>query len=475
MESNSPKEGTAMTDTLLIYPYFQPAHDRSVFRFPPLGLGYIASYLRMHGVSVEIVDCTFIGEDEALRHVKENKPSVIGIYSMYTMEENSLRFARRLRKECDTLVAGGPLPTISPEKFLQDFDLVAIGEGEQTMLEIVNAFKAGDDFSKINGITYKKTSMNGLQQSDSNEKNSVTFNPQRQFISDLDSIPFPARDLFQNNRYIAYHKKVFGDATTSLMTSRGCPFNCDFCSKPVFGDTTRMRSPGNVVDEIEDIISYGYDCIFFQDDCFTLDEQRVTRICEEILDRGLGIRWRCLSRVDSVQHETLLKMKKAGCERIFFGIESGNDSVLKIMNKQFTTDQARAAVESVASTGIETGAFFILGYPGETDQTVLDTVSFAASLPLDYASFTMPYPIPGTGLYEKVRKSAKDPMYTVPKSRLIDHSLNFESNFSETKLKFAILKAAAQIRMRKHLPNTAYTIIGKPFEALTYLVFKALK
>jgi anaerobic magnesium-protoporphyrin IX monomethyl ester cyclase len=168
-------------------------------------------------------------------------------------------------------------------------------------------------------------------------------------------------------------------------------------------------------------------------------------------------------------------MKQAGCERIFFGIESGNDSVLKIMNKQFTTDQARAAVESVASTGIETGAFFILGYPGETDQTVLDTVSFAASLPLDYASFTMPYPIPGTGLYEKVRKSVKDPMYTVPKSRLIDHSLNFESYFSETKLKFAILKAAAQIRMRKHLPNTAYTIIGKPFEALTDLVFKALK
>lgn len=464
-----------MIETLLIYPYFQSARDRSIFRFPPLGLGYIASYLRMNGVSVEIVDCTFMDEKEALRRIEESEPSVVGIYSMYTMEESSLRLAKMLRKESRLLVAGGPLPTICPDRFLQDFDVVVVGEGEQTMLEIVKAFRKGEDFSKINGIAYKKTTTSNHQFSDEDEKNRITHSPPRQFIPDLDSIPFPARDLFENSRYIAYHKKTFGDATTSLMTSRGCPFNCDFCSKPVFGDTTRVRSPENVVDEIEDVLSYGYDRIFFQDDCFTIDEQRVGRICEEIVNRGLDLRWRCLSRVDSIEPGILSKMKQAGCERIFFGIESGNDSVLKTMKKQFTTDQARRAVESAASAGIETGAFFILGYPGETDETILDTIRFAASLSLNYASFTMPYPILGTGLYEKVKGSVKAPTHKVPHHDFVDHSLNFESSFSETKLKFAIIKAATQSRIRKHLTNSMYTVIGKPFEIATDLIFKALK
>ena len=464
-----------MIETLLIYPNFRLAHDKSVFRFPPLGLGYIASYLRTNNVSVEIVDGTFMSEKAAIQRVEESEASTVGIYSMYTMEESSYRIAEHATKKGRLLVAGGPLPTIRPSEFLQDFDVVVLGEGEQTMLEIVTAFKKGEGFSEINGIAYKER--NGLSHDNLNEdrNNRIILNPARPFIPNLDSIPLPARDLFENNQYIAYYKNAFGYAATSLVTSRGCPFNCDFCSKPVFGETVRMRSYGNVVDEIEDALSYGYNYIFFQDDCFTLDEQRVSRICEEVLKRGLDFRWSCLSRVDSIGTETLSKMKQAGCERIFFGIESGSDLVLKTMKKQFTADQARKAVELTASTGIETGAFFILGYPEETDETILDTIRFASSLPLDYLSFTLPYPIPGTGLYEKVKSSIKDPIYTAPRHRMINHSLNFESSFSETKLKFAIIKATIQSGMRRHLPDLMYQVVGRPFETVTDLVFKALK
>jgi len=416
-----------------------------------------------------------MSEKAAIQRIEESEASIVGIYSMYTMEESSYRIAQEVRKKGRLLVAGGPLPTIRPLEFLQDFDVVVIGEGEQTMLEIVTAFKKGEDFSKINGIAYKER--RGFSHINQNEdkNNRIIFNPARPFIPNLDSIPLPARDLFENNQYMAYYRNTFGYAATSLMTSRGCPFNCDFCSKPVFGETVRMRSSGNVVDEIEDALSYGYNYIFFQDDCFTLDEQRVSEICEEILKRGLGFHWSCLSRVDSIGIETLSKMKKAGCERIFFGIESGNDMVLKTMKKQFTADQARKAVELTASTGIETGAFFILGYPEETDETILDTIRFASSLPLDYLSFTLPYPIPGTGLYEKVKDSIKDPIYSAPHHRLINHSLNFESSFSEKKLKFAIIKATIQSRMKRRLPDLMYQVVGKPFEIMTDLFFRALK
>ncbi len=464
----------SLTDVVLVYPYFQSAHEKSIFRSPPLGLGYLASYLRSNGVTTKIVDGTFIKEEECFERVVRSEPAVVGVYSMYTMEESSLRLAKRLRDKCDLLVAGGPLPTILPGKFLQSFDVVVVGEGEHTMLEVVRAFREGEDFSKVRGVAYKKAHATSRDTS-GNEEDLIVRSPARPFVSDIDSLPFPARDLFENDLYMAYHRRKFGKATASMMTSRGCPFSCDFCSKPVFGNTIRMRSAENVVDEIEDILSYGYDSIFFQDDCFTLDYERVCRICDEVMGRGLSFSWSCLSRVDSVRPEVLGKMRKAGCERVFFGIESGNDAVLKIMRKEFTTGQARKAVELAASAGVKPGAFFMLGYPGETDQTVLDTIRFATSLPLDYLSFTVPYPIPGTGLYEKVKNEVKCATYAAAQHGLVNHSLVFESSFSETKLKFAIVKAAVQFRARKHLRNTAYNVLGKPFEASTNLIFRALK
>jgi anaerobic magnesium-protoporphyrin IX monomethyl ester cyclase len=460
-------------DVLLIYPYFRPSSDRSVFRFPPLGLGYIASHLRSNHISVQVIDCTFLDETDVIRKAHELNPSVIGIYSMYTMEENSKRFARLFKPECDLVVAGGPLPSVYPERFLHDFDVVVIGEGEQTMLELARSFEQGD-LSGIPGIAYKENQTS--DEKPPSKQSRTLFNRRRQVVADLDSLQFPARDLFDNDSYKRHYKKTFGYSLTSIMTSRGCPFSCDFCSKPVFGDTYRARSPRSVVDEIEDALAYGYDGVFFQDDCFTLDKKRVTLICDEIIRRGLKLEWECLSRVDVVDSDTMRRMRQAGCRRVFFGIESGNDTVLRIMKKEFTADQAARAVRLARSEGIRAGAFFILGYPGETDDTIIDTIRFSTSLPLDYLSYTLPYPIPGTGLYEKANR---DPGTFSPKApakrRLIDHELVFRSQFSERKLKFAIAKATAQFRLRKHLSDSGYSLIGRPFEVLSDLAFRALK
>lgn len=446
----------------LVYPYFRPFHDDTPFRFPPLGLGYIAAYLRKYGVSVDLVDCTFLKEEEALERVRQNAPEMIGIYSMYSMRDTAIRMAGALRGECDLLVAGGPLPTVSPKDFLRYFDVVALGEGEETALQLALDNNGKDELANIEGIAYK-------------HDGKIKFTKPREFIKNLDTIPFPARELFDNESYRAYYSKRFGYTITSLMSSRGCPFVCEFCSRPIFGTTFRSRSARNIVDEIEAILKLGYCRIWFADDCFTLNRTRLLNVCNEIIQRGIKVEWECLSRVDTVDKETMDKMKLAGCVRLFFGIESGNDRILSLMKKHITTGRAKEAVGIAKQSGVQVGAFFIVGYPGEQDATILDTVRFASALPLDYLSFTMPYPIPGTDLYDRIEGTLVSSEWAEPRKRtLVKHKLLFSSPFSEAKLKFAILKGLAQHELRKHVGNRVYKLVGTPFEQVTDRIFKML-
>ena len=453
-----------MTDLTLVYPYFHPRADTSIFRFPPLGLGYIAAYLRQRGISVEIVDCTFMNQKEALRKIIDSKPKIIGIQSMYSMKEKAMELGKLLKSHCELLIAGGALPTIDPKAFLEHFDVVVIGEGEQTMFELVSQFLIGGELSSVKGICYHEKGTGHVKKTSPRELN-----------KDLNNFPKPSRDLFENNAYKSFYSKKFGYTTTAIMTSRGCPFSCDFCSKPVFGDNFRTSSISNVVDEIEEVISLGYSRIWFADDCFTLDRDRLMGICDEIIKRGLRIGWECLSRVDTIDMATLNKMKRAGCIRMFFGIESGNDSILILMKKQITTKQVRRALLLCKRSGIKAGAFFIVGYPGETNKTVLETINFASSLPLDYLSFTMPYPIPGTPLYDRLNGERFSNEWEEPKNiRLVKHRLLFESNMSERKLMFGIIKGMIQFYTRKYMGNRGQKLLGIPFETITNSIYNLL-
>jgi anaerobic magnesium-protoporphyrin IX monomethyl ester cyclase len=383
---------------------------------------------------------------------------------MFSMKNKSLEFARILKNDCELLVAGGPLPTTNPELFLDDFDVVVVGEGEQTMLQIAVEVEKKGDLSKIRGIVYKEKDTSQIRSTAAQEE-----------VEDLDSLPFPFRELFDNSAYKNYYSKKYGYTTTAVMTSRGCPFSCDFCSRPIFGNSFRSRTATKVVDEIEEVVALGYDRIWFADDCFTLNRERLLGICNEIIKRGLRIEWECLSRVDTLDAEAIEKMKQAGCIRMFFGIESGNDSILELMNKQITINQVRAALSLCEETGVKAGAFFIVGYPGENDETVLQTVKFASSLPLDYLSFTMPYPIPGTPLYSRLNGKMVSSEWEEPKNiKLVKHKLLFNSKLSEGKLKFAIVKGMIQFYVRKYTGKKGYRLLGVPFESLTNSIYRLL-
>jgi anaerobic magnesium-protoporphyrin IX monomethyl ester cyclase len=454
-----------MAKVTLVYPYFQSSNDNSIFRFPPLGLGYVAASLRTQGIPVELVDCTFHRHEEVVEKVRHSNPQIIGIYSMFSMKKSSLELAQLFKDDCDLLVVGGPLPTSAPADFLGAFDVAAIGEGEETLVELVKCVEKGEDFSIVKGVAYK-------------DRGKIRFTPARDFVQNLDDLPFPSRELFDNEAYKKYYSKRFGYTITSMITSRGCPFSCDFCSRPVFGTSFRTRSPSNIVDEVESIRSFDYDRVWFADDCFTLNRARLISVCDEIIRRGIDVNWECLSRADTVDREAACKMRQAGCIRVFFGIESGNNDVLALMRKQITVEQARKAVYAAKDAGLQVGAFFIVGYPGESDGTVLDTVRFASGLPLDYLSFTLPYPIPGTALFERVKGNggvfADD--WEEPKNwSLIKHKLLYGSNFSEAKLKLAIGKAQLQFYGRRYLGNRGYGVVGLPLERLTDAAFKLIR
>jgi len=457
-----------LSKVLLIYPYFRPPRDRSVFRFPPLGISYIASSLIEAGHQVQLLDCTFMKKSEALEQSLTSRAEVVGIYCMVTMLDDCLWLARQLRQQTRLLMVGGPLPTCEPQAFLDDFDVVVRGEAEATVLELLQANTNGADLSKVPGIVLRKRTI-----SDGNGQAETIFTPERPFIEHLDDLPFPARQLLPNEKYIQFGRKKYGFSITTVMSTRGCPYDCEFCSNVIFGGSYRQRSAANVVDEVEQALAFGYDRISFADDVFTLRKKRVLEICAEIKKRGLNFYWECLARVDSLDDATYTEMYQAGCRRVYFGIESGDDEILKLMNKKITAAQARHAVIAAHQAGLEVGAFFILFYPGESDQTVLNTLRFATSLPLDYLGLTMPYPLPGTPLYERVKAQIKRP-WRPGESVFGSHVLIYDSNFSEAKMWFGIIKGKVQFEIVHRLGRLA-PVVMRLFERLTDWIFLRIK
>jgi anaerobic magnesium-protoporphyrin IX monomethyl ester cyclase len=279
--------------------------------------------------------------------------------------------------------------------------------------------------------------------------------------------------MLPNESYIQYGKKKYGYSITTVMSTRGCPFHCEFCSNVIYGGTYRERSPSNVVDEIEKALALGYDRISFADDVFTLNGRRVVEICHEIRRRGLRCWWECLGRVDALDYPIALEMKQAGCARVFFGIESGNDQILKLMNKKITTKQVRNAVEAAHRAGLQVGGFFILFYPGDTDDTVIDTLRFATSLPLDYLGLTMPYPLPGTALHERV-KGQIIRKWRPHEGLLTSHVLTYDAGFSEAKMRFGILKGHAQFHLKRRLGKLSPRFLAL-FEKSTDALLRLLR
>ena len=423
---------TEHVDVVLVYPQRAPAQGRH-WIMPSLGLMYLSASLRHAGYTVKHIDHTFLERREVLAEINRLRPSVIGIYCMITMQDEALSLAEQVRGKALTVV-GGPYPS-------------------ETIVSIMEHL--GDRrFDEIPGVVFKRDGQ-------------VVRSTARQRTKDMTHLPLPYRGDIPNDQYIAYWRKHWKDATTPLMSTRGCPFRCDFCHKSVFGDLFSARPTESVVAEMREIAELGYDHIWMSDDLFTLNYRRTFELAEAIEDAHLPLTWECLSRVTHVDQALFEQMHRAGCKRIFFGIESGDERVLKEMKKGITPDQARAAVEACVAAGIKAAGFFMVGYLGETTDSLIRSINFSSSLPLDYVSYTIAYPLPGTGFYERVReRRLHGEWHKVRHNRLL-----FNTDFSEHKLRAAILKGAIQHRLnRMHMRPAA-----RAFQLATDPVLRAMK
>jgi len=458
-----------MVDVALIFPYFDDGRSK-YFKFPPLGIGYISAFLRRHGYSVKIIDCTFKKMCDVVRDAANAR--VVGIYSMLSMVDTAKEIARRVRDSCELLVAGGPMPSAYPTKFLDVFDVVVQGEGEFTMLELMESLDRNSSVEKVRGLYLGPSVWERVDGSPLANGGGIHYTGPRPLVKDLDLLGSPDRDSYDNELYKQYYWKNFGYTMTSMIASRGCPFSCSFCWRPDYGRIYRVRSPENIVDEMEEIrYKYKYERIWFADELFIANKKHVIRLCEEIVSRRLDVLWECLARADLIDGEIARHMRKAGCYKIIFGLEAGDDRILSLMNKRLTVEQSKKAVKTVVENGIKAGGFFILGYPGETNETMLKTIKLASSLPLDYFSMTIPYPLPGTKLYEQVRDRMISEEWEKPPTGY-DHRLLFRHDFSIDKLKYGMWKAKTQARLRKKLgPLYAF---AKPWEWYTDYRFKRM-
>jgi radical SAM superfamily enzyme YgiQ (UPF0313 family) len=365
---------------------------------PSLGILMLAAVARDEGFACSIVDASALAltEQELLQRLETVSPDILCISSTTLAIGNAHLFAAAARRlfPSITIIVGGPHVTAAPRETMErfpDFDIAVIGEGEATIVELLKALQTGSALIDVSGLVYR-------------EADKLCDTGRRPFIADLDSLPYPAWDLLDDfpERYLPAPFKVQKLPAATLVTSRGCPNTCIFCDRSVFGSSCHAYSAEYVVRQIVELHHrYGIREFSFEDDTFITFKSRLKQICEKLIELELGISWTCLGRVNHVSVDNLALMKKAGCWQISFGIESGSEVILALINKRVTLDQIRKAIHLSRAAGIKTKGFVILGHPEETVKSMKMTIDFALELPLNDISVSLMTPFPGTELYAR--------------------------------------------------------------------------
>jgi len=386
---------------------------------PPIGLMYLAAVLREAGEEVEILDADLLdlSIEETAKEVYHKHPSIVGVTATTPTIKNALKVVSAVKSLDRSLVTvvGGVHPTFMPEETLLScpaLDIVVIGEGEQTLLELTQTLKGfqwngggylAEEFaervSEVNGIAYR----------DPSNPNLIRYTPPRAFINDLDKIPLPARDLVPFEHY-----KLLGkDASIgAIITSRGCPYGCTYCSSSRIGGLKfRARSVDNVLQEIQELhYRYHLHNIEIIDDIFTLNQKRAFEFAEKLKKIKLDIEWVASSRVNTITRDLARALFSAGLRTLYYGVESGSQRILDLMKKRVKLEQIRDAFRITREEGVKPLGSFILGYPSETLDEMKQTIKFAGELNAEYAQFCVLTPYPGTPIYYELK--SKDLLLT---------------------------------------------------------------
>jgi anaerobic magnesium-protoporphyrin IX monomethyl ester cyclase len=384
---------------------FPPSPYQTKETMPPLGIAWLAAVLRENGFKdVFLIDCVInkYSNEQVLELLKKEGPDLVGLSFGTQNRFYAFELAEMIKNNFPeiAIAVGGPHPTLTADDILKNIsaiDIVGRGEGELTFLELVRAIDEKTDLRKVAGISFRQ------------KNGQIVHNVFREPIQDLDSLPMPARDLLPIEKYrqtIPLSEKI----CTSVISSRGCPYNCVYCStSEQWGHKIRHRSAKNVVDEIEFLMkNYQLDGVGFFDDVFTMNKARVIEICQEIISRKLNIGWWCEARANTIDEETVGWMKRSGCEHISMAIESGSEKILKNIKKGITLEQGINAAKIIKKAGIKQKVFFMHGLPGETYEDIKKTVFLSRYLKfnigIEETTQTLTVIYPGTEL-ERIAKN----------------------------------------------------------------------
>jgi len=389
-----------ITDIVLINPnYTKSENKKFIFHlpvqcYPPLGLAYLASSLENSGFSSEIIDARALNlsDSSVILKLKRIEPNFVGIYVNSFALPQVYSLIKKIKENTDSIVlVGGPHITYYPSSVIKlNADFGFIGDSERSLVNFLKYYYNKRSVSNVKGLVFKK--------------NGILVANERDVIENLDLLPFPARYKLPQDRYYSPLSK--GKMTT-MITSRGCVYDCIFCAIPN-KKRYRERSPVNVIEEIEEIVDLGIEHIEFEDDCFTLNKARAKKICKMMIENNIKINWGCETRADAVDYETLKLMKKAGCTNIRYGIEAGSDRVRNnVIGKKISDRIIKKSIGLTKKMGLTTITYFMFGNPTETVDEMKRTIKFVKEIDPDLVDFHLPIPIPGSRLFDVAVREKK--------------------------------------------------------------------
>jgi anaerobic magnesium-protoporphyrin IX monomethyl ester cyclase len=448
-------------DILLTHCYFleDDEKEQQIMRpYPPLGILYISGYLEDQGIQNEVYDTTFSSKKAFRTYLLTHKPRVIGIYVNLMTKINVLETIRFVKENLPntSIILGGPEVRYSAENFLRyGADYIVIGEGEETMTELVNNLilvPAGMEADasgqpdvhvakNIYGIAYL-------------HNNQFVQNPERQKIKDLNELSIPNRKKINLHQYLDTWKKFHGKNALSVSTMRGCPYTCKWCSRAVYGLSYRRRNPDKVVEELVQVKKeYNPDSLWFVDDVFTISHKWLTGFRDELKRQDLLIPYECITRADRLNEEVILMLKETGCFRIWIGAESGSQKVIDLMDRRVDVNQVRDMIKLTRKHGIEAGTFIMLGYPGETEADIEETIHHLKESNPDYFTITVAYPIKGTELYQEIEAIQTT---NLEWSTSTDRQIDFKRAYSRKYYDYAVKRVINEVnyfKVRDGAPN----------------------
>lgn len=434
---------------LLTHGYFlneDSTEQRIMKPYAPLGILYISAYLKEQGIDNNIFDTTFSSKNELKKYLVDEKPDYIAIYVNLMTKINVLDIIKFI-KSTDSIknakiILGGPEVRYNATDLLElGADFVVIGEGEETTLELINRLemKNRNDFKNINGIGFK----------DNNGK--IIFNAERSLISDIDTLPFPNRSGIDIRKYQEAWKNHHNLDAISVSTMRGCPYTCRWCSRAVYGLTYRRRSPEKVVEELQKIrVEYNPDTIWFVDDVFTISHKWLSGFNEELKRNNLKIKYECITRADRMNEDVIKTMKETGCFRVWIGAESGSQRIIDAMDRRVKVEQVREMIQLAKKHGIETGTFIMLGYPGETENDIEETISHLKKSNPDLFTITVAYPIRGTELFEEIEANQ---LSVFDWEKQTDRDRDFVRTYPRRYYDFAVRRVVNEVKYYKAINN----------------------